>query len=38
MSVARLGVQMELVTKALEKRAPEVAMRSRLGVELILLP
>jgi hypothetical protein len=30
--VARLGVQMLLVTKARSKRTPAAAMRSRLGV------
>src|SRR5687767_5181997 len=37
-TVARLGVQMELVTKQLSKRIPSRAMRSMLGVWLIFDP
>ena len=37
-TVARAGVQMELVQKQRSKRAPSLARRSRLGVATRLAP
>ncbi len=37
-TVARLGVQMELVAKQLRKRIPSAAIRSRFGVRFTRLP